>query len=295
MLAAPRRLLTLFTLLILASTCAWADQWTKPTPEELQMTAEPAEPGASAIYLLRDERADDKIHIHTIYIRLKVLSEKGKDYADQEIDYEGGQFRITGVEGRTIHSDGTVIPFTGKPYQKLIDKNGKEKYKATVFSMPDVQVGSILEYRYVLAYDSNLVVSPRWFLQGALYTRKAHFYFLPSTHELEDGHGGTMRGHVAYSAYLPPGAKVIFAPSSQSYYLDLEKISGVPYGGVHASNAQLHLSRAFLLHHRENHRRVLGHGGEVLVEGSRALYRRKQTFEHRNLDRHPNGHARAKA
>ena len=159
----------------LSAANASADSWTKPTPEEFQMTAEPAAPGAAAIYLFRDELADDKLHIHITYVRLKILTEKGKEYADQEISYEGAQFKIFGVEGRTIHSDGTVIPFSGKPYQKVLEKAGKEKYKATVFTLPDVQVGSILEYRYVLSYESNLVVSPRWYLQGPLYIRKAHF------------------------------------------------------------------------------------------------------------------------
>ena len=228
MFAAPRRSLTFASILLLATAYARADDWIKPTPEELQMTAEPLAPGAAAIYLYRDERADDKIHIHTTYVRLKILSEKGKEYADQEIDYEGGKFGISAVQGRTIHSDGTIIPFTGKPYQKLLDKNGKEKYKATVFTLPDVQVGSIIEYRYVLDYDSNLVVSPRWYLQGPLYTRKAHFYFLPTTHEIEDGHGGTLQGHVSYTSYLPAGAKVVFAPSNQSYSLDVEKIPAYP-------------------------------------------------------------------
>src|ERR1700726_4490987 len=98
----------------LTSAHALADASIKPTPEELQMTAEPAAPGAAAIYLLRDERADDKLHVHTTYVRLKILNDKGKQYADQEISYEGGQFSTFGIEGRTIHSDGTVIPFTGK-------------------------------------------------------------------------------------------------------------------------------------------------------------------------------------
>jgi Domain of Unknown Function with PDB structure (DUF3857)/Transglutaminase-like superfamily len=222
------RFLPVVAVIVLSSIHAQADSWIQPTPEELQMTAEPAAPGAPAIYLYLEERADDKIHIHTTYVRLKVLTEKGKEYADQEINYEGRQFKITGVEGRTIHSDGTVIPFTGKPYQKLVKKNGKEKYKATVFTLPDVQVGSIIEYRYTLAYESNLVVSPRWYLQGPLYTRKAHFFFLPSERALEDGHGGVVQGHVAYAADLPPGAKVVYAPSNQSYSLDVEKIPAYP-------------------------------------------------------------------
>jgi hypothetical protein len=222
------RFLPAVAVIVLSSIHAQADSWIQPTPEELQMTAEPAAPGAPAIYLYLEERADDKIHIHTTYVRLKVLTEKGKEYADQEINYEGRQFKITGVEGRTIHSDGTVIPFTGKPYQKLVKKNGKEKYKATVFTLPDVQVGSIIEYRYTLAYESNLVLSPRWYLQGPLYTRKAHFFFLPSERALEDGHGGVVQGHVAYAADLPQGAKVVYAPSNQSYSLDVEKIPAYP-------------------------------------------------------------------
>ena len=120
-----RRLVPLALLLLSAQ--AWADSWTQPTQEELQMTAEPAAPGAAAVYLLRDECADDKLHSHTFYVRLKVLTERGKEYADQEISYEGAQFKVFGVEGRTIHSDGSIIPFVGKPYEKLLEKGGKGK------------------------------------------------------------------------------------------------------------------------------------------------------------------------
>jgi hypothetical protein len=230
LLVALRTLLpaVLASLMVLSTASALADSWIKPTPEELQMTAEPAAPGAAAIYLLRDERADDKLHVHITYVRLKVLTDKGKDYADQEISYEGAQFKVFGVEGRTIHSDGTVIPFSGKPYQKLLEKAGKEKYKATVFTLPDVQVGSILEYRYVLSYESNVVVSPRWYLQGPLYVRKAHFQFIPSERRLEDGHGGVMQSSVAYAAYLPQGQSVVYSPAGKFYTLDVEKIPATP-------------------------------------------------------------------
>jgi Domain of Unknown Function with PDB structure (DUF3857) len=225
-----RRLLPLILtpMLPLISTQALADSWTKPTVEELQMTAEPAAPGAAAIYLFHDEEANDKLHVHITYVRLKILTDKGKQYADQEISYDGGQFSIFGVEGRTIHSDGSVIPFAGKPYQKVLSKGGKEQYKATVFTLPDVQVGSILEYRYVLSYDSKLVVSPRWYLQGPLYVRRAHYKFVPSDLSLQDGHGGVIRGRVAYSAFLPPGCSVAYSPAGSDYTIDVEKIPPAP-------------------------------------------------------------------
>ncbi len=223
-----RRFLTLSAVLVLGCVDSRADQWIKPTPEELQMTAEPEAPDAAAVILYRDERADDKIHIHTTYMRLKILSEKGKQYADQEIPYLAAKFKISAVEGRTIHSDGTVIPFTGKPYQKVIEKSATEKYKATVFTLPDVQVGSIIEYRYTLDYDSNLMYSPHWYLQGPLYTRKAHFFFQPTTHELVDAHGTNMQARVAYSSFLPPGVKVAYAPAANTYTIDVEKIPAYP-------------------------------------------------------------------
>jgi hypothetical protein len=93
-------------VLVFSALTAFADNWTKPTAEELQMTSVPSAPGAAALCLLRDENADDKLHVHITYIRLKILTEKGKQYADQEISYNSKQFKIFGVEGRTIHSDG---------------------------------------------------------------------------------------------------------------------------------------------------------------------------------------------
>ena len=147
------------------------------------MTVEPYVPDAAAIYLYREERADDKLHMHSVYVRLKVLTEKGKDYADVEIYNQGG-YGIRAVEGRTIHSDGTIIPFTGKPYEKLLEKTKTQKYKAKVFTLPDVQVGSILEYRYVLSYDDNVVYFPEWFVQQSLFVRKAHYSFKPTDHRV---------------------------------------------------------------------------------------------------------------
>jgi hypothetical protein len=217
-------------LLAFASAPAFAESWIQPTPDELKMTAEPAVPGAPAIYLYRDERADDKIHVHTLYVRLKVLTEEGKEYADVELGYDQSRsFSIRSIEGRTIHSDGTIIPFTGKPYDKLIEKTKTLKYKAKVFTLPDVQVGSILEYRYVLSYDDNLVVAPQWYIQLPLYVRKGHYEFIPSDRSIMDDHGGSMaQGQLAYSPMLPKGAAVQYNAALRNYTLDIEKIEPIP-------------------------------------------------------------------
>ncbi len=207
---------------------AYADKWIQPTPEELKMTEEPAAPGAAAIYLFREEQADDKLHEHTLYVRLKILTEKGKDYGDVEIPYEGRRFNIRDVQGRTVHSDGTVVPFTGKPYEKMLEKTKTEKYKAKVFTLPDVQVGSILEYRYVLTYDDNLVDAPQWYIQLPLYVRKASYHFVPSSRLLLDEHGNGMDALVAYASVLPKGAVVQYSQTQNMYSLEVQKIEPEP-------------------------------------------------------------------
>jgi hypothetical protein len=215
-------------LLALATSRGFADGWIQPTAEELKMTVEPAAPDAAAVYLYREERADDKLHMHWLYVRLKVLTERGKEYADVEIPYEGRSFAVRAVDGRTIHSDGTVIPFTGKPYDKMLEKTKTVKYKAKVFTLPDVQVGSILEYRYEISYDDNWVYSPQWYIQQPLYVRKAHYQFTPTEHRLNDEHGGSMEAGVAYYPLLPKGAQVQYAQTMKTFSLDVEKIEPMP-------------------------------------------------------------------
>ena len=47
------------------------------------MTSQPQVPGAAAVYLYREETTDDKLHMFSIYVRLKVLTEKGKEFGQR--------------------------------------------------------------------------------------------------------------------------------------------------------------------------------------------------------------------
>lgn len=170
-------------------------KWTQPTPAELQMTSDAASPGADAVYLYLEETADDQQHEHTYYARIKILTEEGRKYADVTMPYWNKEEKIRGIEGRTIHSDGTVVPFTGKPWQKELVKAGGVRIMEKGFSLPDVQVGSIVEYRYATTYDG--LWAPQWYLQQPLFVHQAHFHFLP-------GAGG----NYAMVRFLPKDAQV---------------------------------------------------------------------------------------
>jgi hypothetical protein len=203
-------LFAVLTVLISASAHA---QWTTPTPEELSMTSQPEVPGAAAVYLYREEITDDEYHNFSVYVRLKVLAERGKEFSNVELNYahdsDGGGYNVSDIQGRTIHPDGTIIPFTGKPYDKLVEKTGGIRFMSKVFTMPDVEVGSIIEYRYHLRYDDDYYIAPRWYIQSSLYTRKAHYLWKPTDRMLTTSDDrGQLTNTISWSPILPPNTTV---------------------------------------------------------------------------------------
>ena len=175
------------------------------------MTSLPEVPGASAVYLNREEVDNDLLHVKMVYERIKILTEAGKEYANVEIPFETGVKgdQMDNPTGRTIHPDGTIVPFTGKPYQKLVEKGPDYKVVEKIFSLPSVEVGSIIEYRYRLRYDDGYVQSPQWYVQSELYTRQAHYIWYPTTDQVNSELGGEhLTSSVAWTKILPAGATV---------------------------------------------------------------------------------------
>jgi len=176
-----RALVSLLVLLAFITSPTFLHaQFQEPTKEELQMTTDPKAPGAAAVYLYREETTDDQLHFHSYYERIKVLTEKGKEQATIRIPYERGEFKVTDIKGRTIHSDGTVIPLSTKPADLMDTKTNNRQINQMVFTLPSVEVGSILEYRLQIRYDDNLVSSPSWDIQQPFFVHKAHYAFNPA-------------------------------------------------------------------------------------------------------------------
>ncbi len=151
------------------------------SPDDLKMTSEPKAPGAPAIILFREVDRDDNVHTphEDNYLRIKILSEEGREHANVEILFDKGNEDVTGIRARTITPDGSSVNFDGKVYEKTIEKARGLKYLAKTFTLPDVQVGSIIEYRYTDNLRENFVYSSHWILSDELFTRKAKFSLKP--------------------------------------------------------------------------------------------------------------------
>ena len=254
-------------------------QFTPPSKDELSMTADPKAPGAAAVYLDRIETTDDPHHFATVYARIKVLTEKGKDAATVHVPYTrsfvfhaGGdnssrfgsgsanhwdapnvnhlgedapndtdsfnvKTDIAAIEGRTIHPDGTIVPLTGAPADLLQVKRGRNQLNELTFTLPSVEVGSIIEYRYQIRYD-RFAQAPDWQIQEPYFVHHAHFAFTPdeqfSPFRNKLGNAGTSdSGLIDYhqeimtdlkdGAILPPNAEVK-SEASGKYTLDVSDI-----------------------------------------------------------------------
>lgn len=172
--------LSVVALLLVLPRLAAAASWLPLDPADLAMTAEPKAPGAPAICLYRQVDRFDTNSTEEHYLRIKILSEAGRKYADVEIPYNRRSESVYAVVARTISPDGKITEFDDKLYDKPVLSGRGVKLQAKAFTLPDVRVGSIIEYRYTFARDEGYVFDSHWILADELYTRLARFSLEPS-------------------------------------------------------------------------------------------------------------------
>ena len=174
------------------------EDWLPITPQDQQIKDVPGNPGASAIQLYYADFIDDSAHTEFIYRRIKVLTEKGteaKEQGDVEITVLP-EMSVSDLKARTIHPDGKIIEFTGKPFEKTIFKGKGIKVQAKTFTMPEVTVGSIIEYKYKLRLDNVIITENSWTIQHSLFTLKEKFFFKAYEGAMEDSPGGSQVSYV---------------------------------------------------------------------------------------------------
>lgn len=151
------------------------------SPDELKVTSEPKAPGATAIILFRQVDRDDNGNTshEDNYLRIKILKEEGRKYADIEIPFTKASQNVVNVHARTIRPDGTPVNFSGKIYDKTIIKGKGIKYLAKTFTLPDVQPGTIIEYYYTVDYSEDYIFDSHWIVSNELFTKAAKFSLKP--------------------------------------------------------------------------------------------------------------------
>lgn len=165
--------MTLSALLILAAFQSFSQKkdiaWGEIPAEEMDMKVYPHDTTASAVILadfgqLYLYRGEESYEYHLIrHKRIKILNENGIKYADINIPFyhEGGAERIRGVMAQTITASGRKIALGEKDiHQEKINQH----WSAIRFTFPDVQPGSVLEFRYDF-FSNQMAQLPDWNFQ----------------------------------------------------------------------------------------------------------------------------------
>ncbi len=151
------------------------------SPDELKLTSEPQAPGAPAIILYRQVDRDDngQTSHEDDYLRIKIFTEDGRKYGNVEIPFLKGSQNIVKVKARTIRPDGSIADFGGQVFEKYLVKGKGINYLAKTFTLPDVQVGSIIEYSFTTDLGEYMLFDSHWILSNELFTKKAQFSLKP--------------------------------------------------------------------------------------------------------------------
>lgn len=166
----------------LSGPSAWGADWPPINPDEIKMSQEPLSPEAPAVYLFRQVDRDDAAGNEYNYARIKVLKEEGRKYANVELQYSKGSSEIRDIRARVVQPDGTISNFEGQIYDRVVVKARGLRFFAKTFALPDVRVGSIIEYSYQYSWLWPLlrVYESHWILNEELFTKHAIFSLKPA-------------------------------------------------------------------------------------------------------------------
>jgi hypothetical protein len=178
----------IFTLLLLGSLAITVNAQTVPSAQpygkidqaDLEMKTCDFEKDANAEILFDKGSVSFNNEYDLIFerhIRIKIFNDKGKDQANINIEYLGGDRSeiMTNVQAETINLNNGKIEFT-KIDKKLIYTQTIDRLRsALVFSFPNVQPGSVIEFKYTLMAD-NVGDFPDWYFQDRIPTRYSELY-----------------------------------------------------------------------------------------------------------------------
>ena len=153
-------------------------QWEPITENDWNITPDISKINKDAVMIFEkiiadDQKLFDEKCYYTIYRRIKIFNNEGREWGDVTLPYLKKSQKIENIMGRTILPDGTIIPLNeSQIYEKEVFKSKELKVKQKSFYLPAVSDNCIIEY-YV-KYRSK---SPRnnWIIEKDIYLKKGEF------------------------------------------------------------------------------------------------------------------------
>jgi transglutaminase-like putative cysteine protease len=152
-----------FLIFALAATCGLpaahaqtSFPWPPVPQAELSLKDNAFEPGSPAMILEYEVHTDNTKSTETVYKRIKVFREEGKKFGDIEIHYVEKFSKVEEIHARVTSPSGQAEDFNGAIYDKEVLKFKKFLYNAKTFTLPNIDVGTVIEYSYRLHWHSDI-------------------------------------------------------------------------------------------------------------------------------------------
>lgn len=172
-----KRLFILYVLFALFTSAFGQKKFSKVSIADFATPAEAADSSADAVYIYNIgdthfEISPTGFKMQTqVKVRMMILTEKGKDYANQSVVYhssdKGSSFnndKVLNISAASYNLvDGKVVKTSMSGKYEFVEKVD-DYTKRTKFSIPEVKVGSIIEYKYTLVSPRYTYI-PTWYMQ----------------------------------------------------------------------------------------------------------------------------------
>ncbi len=156
------------------------------------------------------------------YIRIKIFTQAGTKYGHVEVPFENGAEGVSFVIGRTIKPDGSIVKFEGQVLETTVEKGPDYKVSVKTITLPDVQPGCIIEYKYEIEGKAGYVHDRGWTVSREIYTREAQFIYIPNDNLRASG-GLTPR----YRPHRVPADAAMKEQVDGSYTMVIHDVPGV--------------------------------------------------------------------
>lgn len=151
------RNLLLVLLAVVISHNAHSARWDDISPEDLAATECAFDPTAPAEILYKEiiyDLVDGEIRVIKNHLITKIYEKAALDHARRTKVWYHRVYRISSIEARVIKPDGSFIEIDGDDVvTQMESKKGRDIYKSTTISIPQVEVGDIVEYKYRQTLD----------------------------------------------------------------------------------------------------------------------------------------------
>lgn len=173
--------------------------WKPVDPAHLAMTAPSVDKEADAEALFWEVRVSyedsggDPGTVLNHYVRIKIFNERGREAQSKveipAIKFRGRTIKIKDIAARTIKPDGSTVELKREDvFERDVIKANGLKVKAMTFSMPGVEVGSIIEYRWREVRE-GISYYERFQFSRDIPVQLVKYWIKPYTHGLVNSDG----------------------------------------------------------------------------------------------------------